>query len=187
MNHSRSLTSIASNVWWYYWKWKVKILRAELLVCWCLAPDICLKKSNNKKIKQTYVASGQMISGHVLSSQFGKLEPVCVSVYVWRALFTHAAMHMWFNICMCVCVGVCTQSCGQKYRLVHPALPPSVLRQASGHVLHTLTAIQFCFFFLILLRMLKGLHLLTNITNMFDKYISHFNSYNNDLKLIVRG
>lgn len=34
-------------------------------------------------------------------------------------------------------VRACARACGQKYRSVHPALPPSVLGQASGHYMHT--------------------------------------------------
>lgn len=60
-------------------------------------------------------------------------QHLCVGVYV-RGQYLH--MHP----CICdysVCMCECARACGQKYRSVHPALPPSVLRQATGHFIHT--------------------------------------------------
>lgn len=51
---------------------------------------------------------------------------ICIHAYI-------IAMHV------CVWMHLCARACGQKYRSVHPALPPSVLKQATGHLTHTHT------------------------------------------------
>lgn len=73
--------------------------------------------------------------------------PVCLSAVTscaieWALDLADQHLHMHpcicdYSECMCVWVCMCACACGQNYRSVHPALPPSVLRQATGHFIHS--------------------------------------------------
>ena len=74
-----------------------------------------------------------------------------ITYCMWVCMYEdsiHICIHAYVIFCIyvCVCVRICARACGQKYRSVHPALPPSVLRQATGHFILSLSILHIALF-----------------------------------------
>lgn len=105
-------------------------------ICLVLTSDLC--KTSVTPSEMTSLSVRSHFLCHRMSSWFDRAW-ACVSM---RAVFTYC-MHPCicdYSECMsvsvCVRIRACACACGQNYRSVHPALPPSVLRQATGHFIH---------------------------------------------------